>query len=179
MQVGKLLSSNVKTTFTGQLQNKADILYPGLRTRIDNALRNVGNKYLLEPYKGMWTPERPETGYCHAVTEVLLRAKSGVEPPIPEGSVAWRIATKEGSHYCIKTPNGDILDFTSNQAFEELPDYDKGQPKKIVETAERYESFLNDNIVARISVLAEKLGIDLKPLPSLKKVIQSNVNELE
>ena len=169
MRVGKLVSHNSEVAFTGKLQNKADILYPGLRARIDNALREIGNRYLIEPYKGIWTAERPETGYCHAVTEVLLRAKSGIEPPIPEGSVALRIATKEGSHYCIKTPDGDILDFTSNQPFAELPDYDKGQPKTLIETAERYESFLSDDIVARIPALAQRLGIDLKPLPSLKK----------
>jgi hypothetical protein len=158
-------------SFTGSLKNKADEKYPGLRDKVDNALKEMGPDFVLGEYRQHWTKSAPESGYCHAVTEVLLRSDI-----VPEGSVAWRIPTKEGSHYCIKTPDGDILDFTDRQHFEEPLDYDKGQPKQLAETAERYDSFLNDKTIMRIPLLAEKLGIQLKPLPSLKKMIQENLD---
>lgn len=158
----------MKISFTGILQNKADILYPGLRGKIDTALKEMGPEFIIGSWKNNWSPQNPEAGYCHAVTEVLLRSDI-----VPKGSMAWRIETKEGSHYCIKTPQGDILDFTDKQ-FKEPVEYDNGQAKRIEETAERFESFLDDNIIKRIPILAEKLGISLKPLPSLKKLIQEN-----
>lgn len=158
-------------SFMGIKKNRADELYPGLRSKIDDALIEMGPDYLFGNWKNNWSPDNPEAGYCHAVTEVLLRSDI-----VPEGSKAMRVETEEGSHYCIETPQGDTLDFTDKQ-FKNPVDYDNGKTQTLVETAERYSS-LDDRIITRVPVLAQKLGIKLKPLPSLKALIQGNLDKL-
>ncbi len=42
------------------------------KQKLHDALRQMGKKYLKQQYREYWTPERPTTGYCYVVAEVVI-----------------------------------------------------------------------------------------------------------
>jgi len=109
-----------------------------------NALRQMGKKHLKPQYKDQWTPERPTTGYCYVVSEVLYHYKA------PKGSKPWFIRiSKNETHWCIKLPNNKIIDLTKDQfdKNEHIP-YEKG----------KYKPFITKKISKRGKILADLLG---------------------
>jgi len=112
---------------------------------LDDALREMGPKYLKERYRERWTPERPTTGYCYVVSEVLYHYEA------PEGSKPYVVRMHDGNetHWFLKDPKGRVIDFTADQYDEPVP-YDKGKPC----------AFLTKQLSKRGRVLADLLGLD-------------------
>lgn len=103
----------------------------------------MGAKYLKHPYKEQWIPERPTTGYCYVVSEVVYHFLA------PKGSKSYVLRTgKNATHWFIKQPNGKIIDLTSDQ-FDTPVDYEKGKA----------QAFLTKKISKRGAMLANLLGL--------------------
>lgn len=85
---------------------------------VNEKLRELGNKFLKEPYKSQWSEDNPTLGYCYIVSEAIFHY-GGLENPTP-----YVISFPEGgTHWFIK--DGDkIYDFTSEQ-FDFPVDYSK------------------------------------------------------
>jgi len=114
--------------------------------KLHDALRQMGRKHLKKQYKDDWTPERPTTGYCYVVTEVVYHCLA------PEGSRAYCMKTEPGdTHWYIVTPGGEVVDQTSDQ-FDDPVDYSKGKP----------QNFLTKSISKRGRMLAELLGLEVQ-----------------
>ena len=100
------------------------------RQKLHDALRRMGKKYLKPQYKDQWTPERPTTGYCYVVAEVVYHYLA------PKGSRPYVMKTSENeTHWFIKDPEGRVIDLTEDQ-FEEPVDYTKGKPQNFRWTKE-------------------------------------------
>jgi len=114
-----------------------------VRFRLQNALRVMGTKYLKPQYRSHWTPDRPTTGYCYIVSEIihhfllngqskphLIRLESG------------------GTHWFLKLPIGQIVDWTADQFDRPIP-YGRAKPA----------GFLTKTPSKRSLVLASLLGL--------------------
>ena len=91
------------------------------KEKLHSALRQMGKKGLKPQYRDRWTPERPTTGYCYVVTDVIFHYLA------PEGSKPYVVRMNGDTHYYLKLPNGEIVDDTSDQYDEPVP-YEKGKP---------------------------------------------------
>jgi len=111
--------------------------------KLHDALRLMGTKYLKPQYRGSWSPERPTTGYCYVVAEVLYHYLA------PKGSRPFVIKFDENdTHWFIKDPSGNIIDLTADQ-FDYPVDYTQGKPK----------GFMTKDISRRGRHLADLLGL--------------------
>lgn len=103
----------------------------------------MGKKHLRKPYREGWTPERPTTGYCYVVSEVVYYYIA------PKGSRPCVMHTGDNeTHWFIKDPEGKVIDLTADQ-FDEPLDYSKGRP----------QNFLTNQISKRGKILATLLGL--------------------
>ena len=88
---------------------------------LDAKLRVLGDRFLRSRWKHFWCPERPTTGYCYLVTEVLwfygLAEGEPHELFFPDGS----------THWYLQTTDGRVTDLTANQ-YGARPNYDRGHP---------------------------------------------------
>lgn len=108
------------------------------------ALRQMGKEQLKAQYKDDWTPERPTTGYCYVVAEVLYRYGM-----VPKGSKPYCVRlADDDTHWFIRDPNGKVIDFTGDQ-FDAPIDYDMGKPRQ----------FRTKDLSKRAKILAELLGL--------------------
>lgn len=84
------------------------------------ALRKMGRDFLkIKKAKEKWTPEKPTTGYCYLVCQVIYHCLKANE------CKAYYIKTNDGNkHYFIKLNSGKRIDLTSDQ-FDFALDYDK------------------------------------------------------
>lgn len=114
------------------------------KEKLHDALRQMGKKHLRPQYKADWTPERPTTGYCYVVAEVTYHYLT------PKGYIPHVMKTGEmETHWFLKSPDGEIIDFTADQ-FDEPLDYSKGKP----------QNFMTKDISKRGKILAQLLGLE-------------------
>lgn len=97
----------------------------GKLDKLHDALKAMGKDYIKEPYEADWTTERPSTGYCYPVAEVVYHYCA------PAGSETYRMETDEGFHWFAKTKNGEIIDPTADR-FDKRPKYNKGEKKRLI-----------------------------------------------
>jgi len=103
----------------------------------------MGKKYLKPQYKDQWTPERPTTGYCYVVAEVVYHHLA------PEGCRPYVMKTGENeTHWFLKCPDGKVIDLTDDQ-FDKPVDYAQGKP----------QNFQTKEISKRGRILADLLGL--------------------
>ena len=77
---------------------------------LNDALRKMGKKYVKPLYRDDWTNERPTTGYCYIVVEVVYHYLA------PKGSRSYVMKTGDReTHWFIKDPQGDVIDLTADQ----------------------------------------------------------------
>jgi hypothetical protein len=115
------------------------------QAKLHDALRQMGKKHVRPPYNKEWTPERPTTGYCYVVAEVVYHYLA------PKGSRPYMIRMEnDETHWFVKVPSGSIIDLTADQ-FDEPPNYDNGKPR----------NFQTQQISARGRLLAKTLGLDV------------------
>jgi len=113
------------------------------RHLLHEALRRMGKKHLRPQYKDRWTPERPTTGYCYVVAEVVYHCLA------PEGCRPYVMKTAANdTHWFLKCPDGNVIDLTDDQ-FDEPVDYTQGKP----------QNFLTKEISQRGRILADLLGL--------------------
>ena len=113
------------------------------RQRLHDALRKMGKKHLRSRYKDRWKPERPTTGYCYVVAEVVYHYLA------PEGYRPYVMKTGENdTHWFLNGPDGKVIDLTDDQ-FEEQLDYSQGKP----------QNFMTKEISKRGTILADFLGL--------------------
>jgi hypothetical protein len=93
--------------------------------KLRDALKTMGKDYVNKRYKADWTTERPSTGYCYPVAEVVYHYCA------PKGSVTYRMETDKGSHWFVKTPAGEIIDPTADQ-FDKPLDYSKAKKHALI-----------------------------------------------
>ena len=93
------------------------------RQRLQTALRHMGKKHLKDQYKDRWTPDRPTTGYCYVVAEVLYHflAPEGYQPHVMKTG-------GDDTHWFLKGPDGDVIDLTDDQ-FDYRLDYSQGKAR--------------------------------------------------
>ena len=114
------------------------------KEKLYDALRKMGPKYVKKQYRNRWTPERPTTGYCYIVAEVVYHYLA------PKGSKPHVVRMNgDETHWCIVLPDGQIVDLTSDQYDEPVP-YDKGRP----------HAFMTPRISKKGRILAKLLGLD-------------------
>ena len=112
--------------------------------KLHDALRQMGREHLKPKYKNEWTPDRPATGYCYVVAEVVYHYLA------PKGSKPYVMKTDiNETHWFIKDPSGKVIDLTADQ-FDESIDYAKAKPKNL----------LTRQISKRGKILASLLGLD-------------------
>jgi hypothetical protein len=93
------------------------------KQKLDNALRRMGTKHLKPQFRDLWKPERPTTGYCYVVAEVVYHYLA------PKGSRPYIIKFDENdTHWFVKEPSGKVIDLTADQ-FDVPIDYTLGKPK--------------------------------------------------
>jgi len=114
------------------------------RSRLHDALRVMGTKHLRAHYSGRWTTERPTTGYCYVVAEVLYHylAPDGYRPHVMKTG-------EDDTHWFLKGPNGEVIDPTDDQ-FNEPLDYSAGKP----------QNFMTRQVSQRGRILATLLGLE-------------------
>jgi uncharacterized protein (DUF362 family) len=111
--------------------------------KLYTALRKMGIKYLKPNYKNTWSPERPTTGYCYVVAEVVYHYIA------PNGSKPYVINFGNGyTHWFVKDNNEKIIDLTADQ-FDQPLDYSKAKP----------QNFMTHTISKRGRILAELLNL--------------------
>ncbi len=95
------------------------------RHKLKTALRHMGTEHLRDRYKDRWTPDRPTTGYCYVVTEVLFHflAPEGYQPHV-------MVTGGDDTHWFLKGPDGDVIDVTDDQFDYEL-DYSQGESRDL------------------------------------------------
>ena len=87
--------------------------------------------------------ERPTTGYCYVVAEVIYHRIA------PEGYVPYVMKTGDNyTHWFLKNSDGEIIDLTADQ-FDKPLDYSEGRP----------QNFLTRELSKRGKILAELLGL--------------------
>jgi hypothetical protein len=112
------------------------------KEKLHDALRQMGTKYLKPPWRKEWSKERPTTGYCYVVSEVIYHYLA------PKGSRPFVIKNENYNHWFIRDPDGSPIDQTADQ-FDEPVDYTLGKP----------HNFRTKPISNRGRVLAELLGL--------------------
>lgn len=113
------------------------------KERLHEALRKMGAKNVKPQYRAQWTSERPTTGYCYVVAEVVYHYLA------PKGSRPYMIRTGESeTHWFITDPEGKVIDLTADQ-FDEPLDYSLAKP----------QNFQTKEISKRGRLLAGLLGI--------------------
>ena len=115
------------------------------KDKLHDALRQMGKKHVKPQYRDQWTPERPTTGYCYPVAEVVYHYLA------PKGSKPYVMETGPNEkHWFIKGPDGNIIDPTADQFDEdERVDYEAGKPQNL----------RTSQISKRGKMLAELLGL--------------------
>jgi hypothetical protein len=95
------------------------------KTKLHDALRQLGPPP-KNPYKDFWHPERPTTGYCYVVAEVVsyhMKCRDILHK-------VFRIDCGNGeSHWFVrlgKEGEGEIVDLTADQSDDPF-DYEKAQ----------------------------------------------------
>ena len=117
------------------------------KEHLHNALLEMGKDYLKKSYKSQWTPERPTTGYCYIVSQVIHYC-------LFPNSKSWCMKLKNNkTHWFIKLLDGTIIDLTADQ-FDETIDYSKAHQ----------QNFMNNIFSNNSKVLANKLGLCKFPL---------------
>ena len=113
------------------------------RQRLHDALRQIGNRQLKPKYKDQWTPERPTTGYCYVVAEVVFHhlAPEGYRPHVMKTGSDY-------THWFLKNAEGRVIDLTDDQFDYEL-DYSQGKP----------QNFMTKEISKRGQILADLLDL--------------------
>jgi len=113
------------------------------RQRLHDALRQIGNRQLKPKYKDQWTPERPTTGYCYVVAEVVFHhlAPEGYRPHVMKTGSDY-------THWFLKNAEGGVIDLTDDQFDYEL-DYSQGKP----------QNFMTKVISKRGRILADLLDL--------------------
>ncbi|MEW5822003.1 MAG: hypothetical protein AB1782_17550 [Cyanobacteriota bacterium] len=92
------------------------------KEEIYEALRKMGPQYLKPQYRKEWSPEDPTFGYCYVTAEVIYHYLA------PEGSKPACARTSPSVvHWWVETPDGTILDGTSDQFSGEKIPYLKGK----------------------------------------------------
>jgi hypothetical protein len=103
----------------------------------------MGKKHLRPQYKDRWKPDRPTTGYCYVVAEVVYHYFA------PEGYRPYVMRTgDDDTHWFLKDPDGRVIDLTDDQ-FDESLDYSEGKP----------QNFMTKEISKRGTILADLLGL--------------------
>ncbi|MCX6696143.1 MAG: hypothetical protein NTV84_00980 [Methanoregula sp.] len=111
--------------------------------KLHDALRQMGKKDLKPQFRDFWTPERPTTGYCYVVAEVVYHYLA------PKGSRPHLIKLGgNDTHWFIKDPAGNVIDLTADQ-FDEPVDYTLGKT----------QNFMTKEISKRGKKLADLLGL--------------------
>ena len=78
------------------------------RDNIHGLLRSVGSGLLKKEYRALWSPERPTTGYCYLVSEILYHYQ------VPR-SLSYSVNLgKFGVHWFVAV-GYDIFDLTADQ----------------------------------------------------------------
>lgn len=117
--------------------------------KLHQALREMGSEGLKQPYKDQWLRERPTTGRCYIVAEIVMKYYA------PEGSETYRFADEDGeSHWFVKTPDGTIIDPTADQ-FDECPPYHKAKKHHLIPVK-------GGGMSKDAKTLAGKLGLEKK-----------------
>jgi len=113
------------------------------RQKLHDALRQMGKKHLRPQYKDRWTPERPTTGYCYVVTEVIYHyvAPEGYRPRVMKTS-------GNDTHWFLERQDGKVIDLTDDQ-FDERLNYSAGKP----------QNFMTTEVSNRGAILADLLGL--------------------
>ncbi len=83
--------------------------------KLHNALLQMQDKPLEEPYKSRWTPQCPTTGYCYIVSKVVWYYCAHDCKPY-----YVKMGNNE-THWFLKCPNGERLDYTKDQYDVEIP----------------------------------------------------------
>ena len=116
------------------------------KEKLNSALRQMGRKYVKPRYRDEWTPERPTTGYCYVVAEVIYHYLA------PKGSKPYCMKFgDDDTHWFIRDPHGNVIDLTSDQ-FDTPIDYETGKPRH----------FLTKYLSKRARILAELLGLTIE-----------------
>lgn len=92
--------------------------------KLHKALIKMGTDGLEEPYINNWTPQRPTTGRCHIVTQVIYRCCA------PKGYYACCMTVNNRTHWYLRDRQGNVIDATRGQ-FDEPPtdkQYMEGRP---------------------------------------------------
>ena len=113
------------------------------RRKLHDALRRMGRTHLRPQYKDRWSPERPTTGYCYVVAEVVYHylAPKGYRPYVMNTGA-------NDKHWFLKSPDGRVIDITDDQFDYEL-DYSQGKP----------QNFMTREISERGRILADLLDL--------------------
>jgi hypothetical protein len=77
-------------------------------------LKELGPLLLHANWKNRWSKERPTTGYCYLVSEILFHY-------IYPNSKAFVLKINDETHWFIKNDE-EIIDWTSDQ-FDSIPPY--------------------------------------------------------
>ena len=113
------------------------------KNRLHDALRKMGKRHVKPLYRDDWTPERPTTGYCYVVAEVVYHYLA------PKGSRPYVMKTgDQETHWFIRDPQGKVIDLTADQ-FDKPLDYSQGKPA----------NFLTKQISQRGQILASFLEL--------------------
>ena len=83
------------------------------QARINQALLQVGPKYLRTDYQRKWTPEKPTTGYCYLISEILYHYF------YPTSKSYCMNLGIQGTHWFVAV-GPEIIDLTSSQFDKKL-----------------------------------------------------------
>lgn len=109
---------------------------------LHTALKGMGADFLVVD-KHKWSSDKPTTGYCYVVSEVVYHfyAPRGTKPARLENAGT-------SSHWFLVYPGNMVIDLTLDQNPEPF-DYHKAE----------YRDFYTADISARARVLAKKLNL--------------------
>ena len=79
------------------------------KTEVDKALRTLGGALLKQPWRDMWSSERPSTGYCYLVSESIYHFASIRTFPY------FINLGKHGTHWFLHSKETGIVDMTGDQ----------------------------------------------------------------
>lgn len=109
---------------------------------LHNALKEMGSKYLVVD-KDKWSSEKPTTGYCYVVSEVVYHYYA------PRGTRPARLENSErSSHWFLVYPGNVVIDLTLDQNPEPF-DYHKAE----------FRNFYTEALSNRAKVLANILNL--------------------
>lgn len=85
------------------------------KSHIDAVLLELGPALLKPEWKRKWTRDRPTTGYCYLVSEVIWHFYDEYTEPYCVNLDRALGVTGMGTHWWVVGCNGQIIDFTSDQ----------------------------------------------------------------